>query len=181
MSNHSTTIQAAKTYFTNALQDYLGKDYWRTLNEEEALKAVTVAAEQTSNEMDGCLDSFELSDHCVHWLVDLVFKSDDGPVTVELPLNRVSASDTHVVQIQMFLTALVRHAVVGSERLTPKAVYNASLILDEIIEKCEGCKATITLQEAKFSGGNMVFCFRVQSDAGGYRTFITYEVPWPQA
>lgn len=183
MLSKETLVQAAEAYFIDALKDYLGERHWVSLNEERALSAAKAACEQMSTEMDNCIYHLEVSDHCLHWLAEIKLTTDEGVETIEIPFNKVSPEGTHMMQPQMFLTALVLGAVgqAGEKKVTPAAILRVSKILEEIIERCRGCSACIQLQEAKFSGDKVLFCFSVSFYVTEDEQInLTYEIEWPQ-
>jgi hypothetical protein len=183
MLSEQTLTQAAEIYFQENLPRVLGENFWRPLTRCEVYEAVEAIVKLTSEEMDGQELKYEISDHCMHWLVDLTVVTPETESTIEIPINRVSSAETHIGMPHFFLMAILSQIVSGENLriLNPVAIRQCSDKLEEIITRCKGCEANIVLQEVKFHSDTVFFCFRVQFDAGLLKTtFVTYEIPWPR-
>jgi hypothetical protein len=174
--------EAIVAYFQEDLKESIGDPYWVPLNEEQANKHAKAAAESMSAETDNCLKKIEVSDHCVHWVADLTVMIDDHEEVIEVPFNRVDATVTHTLQIYEFLTALVKSAVAesGATSMMMSHVHKVAMIIDEAIERCEGCSANIHLDEVIFSG-ELKFRFSVNfsSPVPDVIFSVSFDIPWP--
>lgn len=174
--------EAVIAYFQEDLKQVIGDPYWVPLDEQKAIEHASAAAKSVSEEMDDCIKKVDVSDHCVHWVADLTVQLDDYEEVIEVPFNRVDPSKTHALQVYEFLNALVKAAVAecGSKSLNIAQVNKVSAIIDEAINRCEGCSANMALEEALFRADNLYFRFSAVFSDGTDKTYRVYfDVPWP--
>jgi len=179
-----TLENAVRKYLVKGIEDYLGESFWRPLNRQDVRLACRSAIRRASEETDKLALTYEIDDHCTHWLMDVTFVHSDGVKTFEFPMNRLHPDELPMIAVEKFLTALLSAAVkeLPMPIMTPTTIEQVAVMIDAQLLKCEGCSANVMLQEAKMSRGNVDFVFLVTFAIGaGGTTKIAFSVPWPQA
>lgn len=175
--------EAVEAYFQEHLKDVISDPYWRPLREDQAKEYASAAVKLASEEMDGCITKVEVSDHCIHWVADLTINIDGHEEVAEVSFNRIDPSNTHTLQVYEFLTAFVKAAIAesGSNTLNLMHIHKVGTLIDNAIDRCEGCKANMSLEETLFRNDNLFFRFKVlfsSSDPNSVYA-VYFEVPWP--
>lgn len=177
------SIDAAQQYLLIHLVTVLSAGGITAPTREEMESFLSVALDITRKEMDDTIITAEITEHGVHWVLDLTVEIEGEKETVELPVHGISPLTTNICVPEAFLTEAIRMCVLELETpyINAVTIKHVSKKLEEMFAQCKGCENCYYLEQVIFRHGLPQFCVRVKiGGAHQDNLFMTYEIPWPR-